>query len=80
MGLCRSKGNLVIEPQYEQAYSFANGYGAVCVDGRWGYIDEANVMRVPAIFEDCRDMTSNGTACVVQDNGWRILKMYNQNY
>lgn len=79
-GFADLQGNIVIEPQYENACSFSNGYAAVCIDGLWGYIDESNTLRIPAEFTECRNMSSSGIAFVKQETGWQILKLYWKNY
>jgi len=35
-------GNVVIEPQYEEAKAFSNGYAGVKKDGKWGFINAEN--------------------------------------
>ena len=79
-GFADLDGNMVIEPQYEDAQSFSNDMAAVCVDGRWGYIDEKNHMCIEPAFLECRNMTSAGTALIHTDRGWNLLKLYSKNY
>lgn len=38
-GFVDNQGKVVIEPVYEDALSFSNGFAAVKKDGLWGYIN-----------------------------------------
>lgn len=44
-------GTVVIEAQYENAYSFSNGLAAVQVNGKIGYIDSENNMVIEPQFQ-----------------------------
>lgn len=39
-GYADDAGNIVIKPQYTQAFPFENGKAKVCKGDKWGYIDE----------------------------------------
>lgn len=79
-GFIDTDGNIVIEPMYENAYSFNNGLGAVCSGGKWGYITEDNELVIDYAFDDAGAMNSAGNAFVKQNGVWNILKLYKYNY
>jgi len=37
-GYMNSSGEVVIEPQFEEAYFFSDGLGLIKLEGRYGYI------------------------------------------
>ena len=51
-GYCNTEGLCVIEPQYEDALSFHEGYASVCQEGKWGHIDTSGKMDGPACFDE----------------------------
>lgn len=63
-GFVDLEGNIVIEPQYELAKSFANGVAAVCAGGKWGYINKQNEIVVDCIYLDCGYLSDGGAALV----------------
>lgn len=50
-GIANSKGKLVVDYQYEDAFSFSSKLAAVKVDGKWGYINQYNQMVIEAEYE-----------------------------
>jgi hypothetical protein len=64
------EGQVMIEPQYEAAKSFSNGVAAVSVDGKWGYINQANELIVEPQFSACSYATSYGLCFVQDDTGY----------
>jgi hypothetical protein len=70
----------VIEPQYEDARSFSNGFAAVKVEGLWGYINIEGQMVIHNEFVDTKDFTTRGTAFVMIEDEWELLKLYKYNH
>lgn len=69
-GFVNINGEVVCEPQYAQAKSFANGYAAVCnEDGLWGYIKTSYDLVVDYQFADAFYFTSGETAMVTKTEG-----------
>lgn len=64
-GFANTKGEIVIEPSYENARSFSNGVAAVCKDGLWGFVDVNNNLVIDFQFTDAGYMSENGT-CIVR--------------
>ncbi len=72
-GYVNTKGEVVIEPQYDSAYGFYEGLAAVAKDGKLGYINNKNEFVIEAKYEYPSGYTyekwyvdnfSEGIACV----------------
>jgi len=63
-GFVTSKGDVVIEPQYDCAKSFSNGVAAVQLVDKWGFINEDNQVVIDFIFEDA-DYFNKEDSCMV---------------
>ena len=79
-GFVNTNGDVVIEPQYEDARSFSNGFGAVKKDGKWGFIDQNNKMCIEPTFDDAKYMNSRGNVFIKQNGLWSTLSLYSYNY
>lgn len=75
-GFIDNTGEIVIEPEYEAARSFVNGYAAISKGGRWGYITTDNNLCIEYTFEECKDFNSNGRTFVKTQGSWVRLKFY----
>lgn len=64
-GFVNTKGEIVIEAQYENAKSFSNGLAAICKDGKWGFIDKDNRNVVECVFANA-DYFNEAGNCLVQ--------------
>ncbi|MBQ7432168.1 MAG: WG repeat-containing protein [Lachnospiraceae bacterium] len=74
-GFADTQGNMVIEPQYEDADSFQTGLAEVCVDEKWGYINTANTIVVEPQFDAAKPFSSSGIAAVQEDDTWSYIKL-----
>ena len=79
-GYVDTDGNVVIDYQFEEARSFANGFAAVKVNGAWGFIDKDNNIIVEPQFADAKDFNSKGAAFVKKDKMWKLLRLYKYNH
>lgn len=79
-GFVDAKGNVVIEPQYEAARSFSNGFAAVKSNGKWGFIDTKGKMCIDPVFDEAKDMNSKGNVFIKQNGIWSLLSLYCYNY
>ena len=59
-------GNVVIDPQYDEAKSFSHGVAAICTGGKWGYINRDAQVIVEPQFLSCGYASETGI-CYVQD-------------
>ena len=79
-GFVDTKGNMVIEPQYEAAHSFSYGFAAVKSNGKWGFIDTKGKMCIDPVFDEAKDMNSKGNVFIKQNGIWSLLSLYCYNY
>ena len=79
-GFIDTTGKLVIDYTYGKARSFANGFAAVAVQDKWGYIiiDDYS-LKIEHQFNDAMDFSRSGTAYVKQAEGWDLIKLYSYN-
>ena len=79
-GFIDTSGALVLSYKYTGARSFSNGFAAVEMYGKWGYIDsEAFEERISLVYDDARDFSSGGTAFVKIKDEWELIKIYRMN-
>lgn len=74
-GFIDGSGNMIIDPQYENAKSFDIGLGAVCQDGLWGYININNEVRIDFQYEDCIPFSDNGVTAIFENESWTYIKL-----
>lgn len=79
-GFIDNTGEVVIEAEYEDARSFANGLAAVKYAGKWGFIDLEGNLVIDTQFDDAKDFTSSGTVFVLDNDEWTLLRLYKYNY
>lgn len=81
-GFMNAEGKMVIDPQYEEARSFSNGYAAVRQDGKWGFINESGELCVQPQFYDVKEFTKQGTVFVKQGSSglWMMLTLLKDNH
>ena len=66
-GYADKDGNVVIEPEYDNAKSFSNGLGAVCKDGKWGFINKQKEQAIDYIFDEADYFNADGS-CIVKNS------------
>lgn len=71
------EGEIVIEPEYENAKSFSEGLAAVYVDLWWGFINEENKLVIKPTYLGADYFNEEGS-CMVQttENTWQLLERY----
>lgn len=79
-GFIKSDGSWLIEPAYEDAYSFGCGLAPVKKEGKWGYISEDGVMRIDATYEDAISFSSKGVSAVKTEGAWRFIQLVEYYY
>jgi len=76
-GFVNSDGSVVVDYQFDNAQSFANGLAAISVDDKWGYISiEDYQIKIEPLFYEARDFSAGGTAFVKEGEKWRLLRIY----
>jgi hypothetical protein len=75
-GFLDTQGNIVIQPQFEDAGRFRNGLASVCktIAGHllYGFIDTAGNLRIPYQFEDVEEFTDY-RAAVNKKGTWQYI-------
>lgn len=64
-GFVTSKGEVIVEPEYDEARSFSNGVAAVRKNDKWGFITPDNQVVVGFIFDNADYFNEEGS-CMVQ--------------
>ena len=67
-GFVSSLEQIVVDPIYDDARDFQNGYAVVKVNGKWGCIDTNGRMIIDAQYMDISSISSYGTLFVQNDN------------
>ena len=65
-GFVDLKGNVVIEPRFDEAKSFSNGLAGVRVGEQWGFVDTTGTLVIEPQFQDVGYFTAEG-ACFVSN-------------
>lgn len=73
-GFVDTEGQIVIEPQYENAGAFNGGLAPVQTAGGWGYITVQNELVIPADFTDARSFYK-GVAPVKNGTSWTLIQL-----
>ena len=63
-GFVDAEGEFIIEPQFAEARSFANGLAAVRVGDLWGYVEVSGKVVIEPTFVGASDFASNGVVFV----------------
>ncbi|NBH33140.1 hypothetical protein D3Z58_06155 [Clostridiaceae bacterium] len=67
-------GNLVIEPQYEEAGAFSNGLAPVKTLNGWGFINQEGRLVIEDTFTEARSFY-HGLAPVKKGNTWTVIEL-----
>lgn len=71
--MCNSQGNRIAESAFENAYPFVgNEPAAVCVDGKWGFVDSTGRMIIEPQYEAAKSFNI-GLAAVCKDGLWGYI-------
>lgn len=73
-GYINRRGEVYLEPQFEDAMPFANGYAPVKMNGKWGYINRYGEIAMEPVYDEVTPMTANGRAYVKTEEGlWNFV-------
>lgn len=73
-GFVNLDGQMVIEPQYQDAGSFSGGLAPVKTVSKWGYIDQENQLVIAAEYLEARSFYK-GVAPVKKGNSWTAIEL-----
>lgn len=71
-GFVDKTGKIVINPQFDEAYSFCEGFAAVMQDEKWGFIDKAGKIVINLQFDEVRSF-SEGKAAFSDGKKWGFI-------
>jgi hypothetical protein len=88
-GYSNMNGEIVIQPKFDEALPFKNGYAVICiggkqqkedehkkrVGGKWGYINTSGKYVVQPIYESARSVKENGEAKVMKNGEWITIQV-----
>lgn len=74
-GFIKPDGTWLIEPCYDDAYSFRCGLAPVMKNGKWGYISESGKMVIDADYDGAISFSENGVSAVKNDDSWRFIQL-----
>ncbi len=72
-GYADSKGNLILEPKYDDAKSFSLGFAPVKLDEQWGYINCAGDIVIEPEYDAAGAFSSDGSAPVKSYDTWNFI-------
>lgn len=73
-GFVNYEGSIIIEPKYDNAFSFSCGLAPVLIEDKWGYIDINDNLVISPQFNMAKSFNSSGYAPVLKSE-WQILKL-----
>ena len=69
-----SKGNIIIDKQFDGVSSFSNGLAKVKQNGKWGFVNTKGEIVIPCVYDDGDVYSfSEGLAKVKQNGKWMII-------
>jgi len=60
--------------RFERAYNFKDGFAAVQLDGKWGFLSKTGELAIPCIFDEVKSF-SNEFAAARKDNLWGFINI-----
>ena len=73
-GYINTKGDVVIDFQFDDALSFGQHLAAVELDGLWGYAGLSGDIVIAPLFIKAKSF-SDGSAAVLTDRGWQFITL-----
>ena len=71
-GYINDRGTVVIEPAYEAAYKFSEGFGLVKINSRWGYINSKGETVIQPVYEEAHQF-SDGMAHIKEGEKYGFI-------
>ena len=84
-GIVDSQGKYVLAPEYDDLDGFESGFARVCIDGKWGFMNEHYEIAIPCKFDkeywfgisECTSAAVNKRWGVIDSKGeWIIEPQY----
>lgn len=74
-GFIKKDGTWLIEPKYEDAYSFRCGLAPIMTDGKWGYISENGNVIIEPTYDGAISFSGRGVSAVKAEDSWRFIQL-----
>lgn len=74
-GFANLDGSVLMEPIFENAKSYSNGFAAVMQDGKWGFIDEQGNIAIEFTFDDAAYFNDQGYCFVKKGEAWHTIHL-----
>lgn len=74
-GVIKADGTWLIEPEYDDAYSFRCGLAPFMTDGKWGYISESGNVIIEPTYDDAVSFSERGVSAVKTEDKWRFIQL-----
>ena len=69
-----SKGNIIIDKQFDGVSSFSNGLAKVKQNGKWGFVNTKGEIVIPCVYDDGDVYSfSEGLARIKQNGKWGFI-------
>lgn len=74
-GFIDKRGQIAIEPKYEQVSAFSEGISLVKMNDKWGAIDPSGRILIEPQYDDIKNF-SNGLAAMSKNGRWGFVNKY----
>lgn len=74
-GFVKTDGTWLIEPKYEDAFSFSCGLAPIMTDGKWGYISESGNVIIEPNYDGAVSFSERGVSAVKSEDSWRFIQL-----
>lgn len=77
-GMIDTLGRFVIPADYDNVFSFSNGYAKVFREGKFGAVNSKGELVIPTEYDFLSDFTKGGRADAVKGNKWGVIDTKNK--
>ena len=77
-GYMTKTAKLHIEPRFDEAQRFSEGFAAVRVKNQWLYVDTEGHIAIPPRFLDSVEPFRNGLSWIEKNNMWAYINLDGQ--
>ena len=74
-GFVTDKETVLVDPCYDDARDFCNGYAAVCLEGKWGLIDASGAIVLSPQYESISDVINSNRVFVKNGDEFSLIDL-----
>ena len=74
-GFVTDKETVLVDPCYDNARGFCNGYAAVCLEGKWGLIDASGAIVLSPQYESISDVINSNRVFVKNGDEFSLIDL-----